>query len=140
MQKHTGERYSGVYRVGDKYLPEAFEQMNFVLRDHRTGEIFPMDPHLIDIVSMLQRKTGYSRPFEILSGYRSPHTNASLRRNSSGVARNSYHMYGQAMDIRAPGLSTRTLRDRAKGLRAGGVGYYSRSNFVHVDTGDVRSW
>jgi uncharacterized protein YcbK (DUF882 family) len=136
---HTNERFSGVYRVGDRYLPEAFERLNYVLRDYRTGEIFPMDPRAIDIVSLLQRKTRLNS-VEVLSGYRCPKTNAMLRKASTGVAKNSLHMYGQALDIRAPGYNTRELRNLAKTLHAGGVGYYPRSNFVHVDTGEIRSW
>lgn len=137
---HTGESFSGVYRVGDKYLPEAFSRINYVLRDFRTDEVFPMDPRIIDIVKVLHDKTGSERPFDVLSGYRSPKTNGMLRDNSSGVAKNSFHMYGQALDIRLPGYNTRSLRDSAKAMKKGGVGYYPRSNFVHVDTGDVRSW
>lgn len=137
---HTGESFSGVYRVGDKYLPEAFERMNYVLRDHRTDEVFPMDPRIIDIVKVLRDRTKKDDVIEVLSGYRSPKTNAMLRGASTGVARNSFHMYGQAMDIRLPGYSTRRLRDHAKKMRAGGVGFYAKSNFIHVDTGKVRSW
>lgn len=139
-QVHTGESFSGVYRVGDQYLPEAFERLNYFLRDFRTGDAFPMDPRVIDILSLVQEGTGKSTPLEILSGYRSPKTNAMLRRVSNGVARNSYHMYGQAVDIRMPGYSTRKLSTVARGLRSGGVGYYPKSHFVHVDTGDIRSW
>ncbi len=138
--QHTGESFNGAYRVGDQYLPEAFERLSYVLRDFRTDETFPMDPYTIDILSTLQRKSGASRVLEVLSGYRSPRTNAMLRGSGSGVARNSLHMYGQAIDIRMPGYSTANLRDMAKSLRAGGVGYYPKSNFVHVDSGDVRSW
>ena len=137
---HTGESFNGVYRVGNKYLPEAFERINHVLRDHRTGEAFPMDPHVLDIMSMIQRKAGARNPIEIYSGYRSPKTNNGLRRASSGVAKNSFHMYGQALDIHIDGYSTAKLRNIAKSLRAGGVGYYPRSSFIHVDTGTVRSW
>lgn len=137
---HTDESFSGVYRVGDKYLPEAFERMNYVLRDFRTSEVFPMDPHVIDIISLIQKKTGINKPLDVLSGYRSPKTNAMLGKNTSGVASNSFHMYGQAMDIRLPGFSTRKLRNIARSLQAGGVGYYPRSSFVHVDTGNVRTW
>lgn len=137
---HTGESFSGVYRVGNKYLPEAFERLSYVLRDFRTNEVFPMDPHVIDILSVIQRKTGSSEPMETLSGYRSPKTNAMLRGNSSGVASNSFHMYGQAIDMRIPGYRTSMVRNVAKSLEAGGVGYYPRSNFVHVDTGKVRDW
>lgn len=137
---HTNEEFSGVYRVGDHYIPEAFERLNYVLRDHRTQEVFPMDPRVVDIVSLVQAKTGQNAPMEILSGYRSPRTNAALRKASTGVAKNSYHMYGQAIDIRMYGYSTRKIRTIARSLRAGGVGYYPKSNFVHVDTGDIRSW
>tara|TARA_R110002072_G_scaffold55965_3_gene145201 strand:- start:76 stop:672 length:597 start_codon:yes stop_codon:yes gene_type:complete len=137
---HTGESFSGVYRVGDKYLPEAFERINYVLRDFRTEEVFPMDPHTIDILSIIQRKMGTTQSFQALSGYRSPKTNAMLSKNTRGVASNSFHMYGQAIDIRLEGYNTKTLRNVAKSLQAGGVGYYPRSNFVHVDTGAVRTW
>ena len=137
---HTGESFSGVYRVGDKYLPEAFDRMNYVLRDFRTNEVFPMDPRVIDIVKVLQERTKADGPIEVLSGYRSPKTNSMLRNASSGVAKNSFHMYGQAMDIRMPGYNTRRLRDAARKLKSGGVGYYPKSDFVHVDTGKVRSW
>lgn len=137
---HTGETFSGVYRVGDRYLPEAFERMNYVLRDFRTTEVFPMDPRVIDILSLLYGRMDANEPYQILSGYRSPKTNAMLRHGSSGVARNSFHMYGQAIDIRIPGQNTKMIRNTALALKAGGVGYYPRSNFVHVDTGKVRSW
>lgn len=139
-QAHTGETFNGVYRVGDQYIPEAFEKLNYVLRDFRTGEIFPMDPRVIDIMALVQKKAGQREPIEILSGYRSPKTNAGLRKNSSGVAKNSFHMYGQALDMHIKGFSTASLRNVAKSLRAGGVGYYPRSSFVHVDTGAIRSW
>ncbi|MCB1721320.1 MAG: DUF882 domain-containing protein [Alphaproteobacteria bacterium] len=137
---HTGESFNGVYRVGDKYLPEAFERLNYVLRDFRTGEVFPMDPRVIDIISLVQKKSNQREPLEILSGYRSPKTNASLRRVSTGVAKNSFHMYGQAIDLHIKGYKTRNLRKIAMDLRAGGVGYYPKSDFIHVDTGTIRSW
>lgn len=137
---HTGENFSGVYRVGDRYLPEAFERMNYVLRDFRTHEVFPMDPRAIDLLSIIQRKIGRNKPMEVLSGYRSPKTNAMLREASTRVAKNSLHMYGQAIDIRQTGYSTSKIRNIARGLGAGGVGYYRRSDFVHIDTGQIRSW
>ncbi|MGB0719264.1 MAG: YcbK family protein [Bdellovibrionales bacterium] len=137
---HTGESFNGVYRVGNKYLPEAFERLNYVLRDFRTGEVFPMDPRVLDILSAIERKTGKPQNFEILSGYRSPKTNANLRQVSTGVAKNSFHMYGQALDITSRDISTGNLRNVARSLRAGGVGYYPRSSFVHIDTGAVRTW
>lgn len=137
---HTGESFSGVYRVGNKYLPDAFKQINTVLRDFRTGDIYPMDPRVIDIIYSVQRMTGQSTPFEIISGYRSPKTNSMLRKTSSGVAKKSFHMQGRAIDLRMEGFSTTRIRDLAKGMKAGGVGYYAKSNFVHLDSGDVRSW
>lgn len=137
---HTGESFSGVYRVGNKYLPEAFTQINHVLRDFRTGEEYPIDPRTMDIVYMIQNKIGRKAPMEILSGYRSPKTNKMLRNASGGVAKNSLHMTGQAIDLRMSDYSTSRIRDIATNLRAGGVGYYPRSDFVHIDTGKVRHW
>jgi uncharacterized protein YcbK (DUF882 family) len=139
---HTGESFTGVYRVGDKYLPDAFTQINTVLRDFRTDQVFPMDPKVIDILYQLHRLTGEQKPFEIISGYRSPKTNAMLRgkSSSSGVAKKSLHMEGKAIDLRMEGFSTARLRDLSKSMKAGGTGYYGSSNFVHVDCGDVRSW
>lgn len=139
-QSHTGEAFDGVYRVGDEYIPEAFERLNYMLRDFRTGEIFPMDPRIVDLISLMQTKVPGDGPFEVLSGYRSPKTNAMLRRVGTGVAKNSYHMYGQALDIRTWGYSTRRLSNLARSFRVGGVGYYPKSNFVHIDTGELRSW
>ena len=137
---HTGEIFSGVYRVGNKYLPDAFDQINTVMRDFRTGQRHPMDPRVIDILYTLHRMTGSAEPFEVISGYRSPKTNKMLRNTSSGVAKKSLHMEGKAVDLRLDSYSTKRLRDLAKSLKAGGVGYYSKSNFVHLDCGDVRSW
>jgi uncharacterized protein YcbK (DUF882 family) len=136
----TGESFSGVYRVGDKYLPEAFERLSYVMRDFRTNEVFPMDPRVVDILSLIHRKMDIGEPYETLSGYRSPKTNSMLRHETAGVASNSFHMYGQAVDVRLPNYSTDKLRRAALSLKAGGVGYYPRSNFVHVDTGKVRTW
>lgn len=138
--QHTGEVFSGPYRVGGKYLPDAFEQINQILRDFRTGEVFPVDPRIIDILYMTHRKAGANQPFEVLSGYRSPRTNDMLRRVGEGVAQHSLHLTGQAVDVRLPGYSTRKLRNVAVNIRAGGVGYYASSNFVHMDTGKVRTW
>lgn len=137
---HTGESFSGVYRVGNKYLPDAFKQINTVLRDFRTDQAYPMDPRLIDMIYSIHRMTGQNTPFEIISGYRSPKTNAMLLKTSSGVAKKSFHMQGRAIDLRMEGFSTTRIRDLAKDMKAGGVGYYSKSGFVHIDTGDVRSW
>ncbi len=138
--QHTGESFSGTYKVGDKYLPEALQQINYVLRDFRTGDVYPMDPKVIDLICSLHRKSGCSRPFEILSGYRSPKTNAMLRSVSDGVAKNSLHMKGQAIDLRLPDYSLAQLRRVAVSMKAGGVGYYPGSDFVHVDIGKIRAW
>ncbi len=137
---HTGESFSGPYRVGDRYLPQAFDQINYVLRDFRTGEMFPIDPRVMDILCAAHFRAGTDRPFEVLSGYRSPKTNAMLRKNSEGVAKNSLHLTGQAIDIRLPEFSTKRLRDIGIKMGVGGVGYYPRSDFVHMDTGKVRTW
>lgn len=138
--QHTGESFNGVFKVGDRYMPEAFEKINTVLRDFRTGEVFPIDPRIVDILFAVHSKSGVSGPFEVLSGYRSPKTNAMLASVGDGVASNSLHMTGQAIDIRLPGFSTKKLSELGMGLKAGGVGYYKKSNFVHLDTGQVRHW
>lgn len=137
---HTGEVFSGEYKVGGRYLPDAFSEINRVLRDFRTGDEYPMDPRVVDIMYTIHKKTGRATPFEILSGYRSPKTNQMLRKTSTGVAKNSFHMTGQAIDLRMPSFSTREIRNIALALRAGGVGFYAGSDFVHIDTGQVRSW
>jgi uncharacterized protein YcbK (DUF882 family) len=138
---HTGERIDIVYRRGDVLLPEAEAQLDHFLRDHRTGEVKHYDPRLFDILSQLTSAVG--RPdaeIEIICGYRSSWSNEFLRSHSPGVAKNSLHMQAHAIDIRIPGVSTLALRDAALALGQGGVGYYPRSGFVHVDTGRVRTW
>lgn len=140
INARTRESFSGVYRVGDKYLPEAFERINYILRDFRTGEVFPMDPKIIDMLSIINKEVDIDNSYEILSGYRSPKTNSMLGGKSRNVAKNSFHMYGQALDVRVPDYSTRNIRNIAKSMGVGGVGYYPRSNYVHIDTGNVRSW
>lgn len=137
---HTGESFAGAYRVGDRYLPEAFAQINHVLRDYRTGEVFPIDPRTIDILCSVHYRMGASDPFQVLSGYRCPRTNAMLRATTEGVALNSLHLTGQATDIRLPGYNTAGIRDIGVKLGAGGVGYYPKSDFVHLDSGRVRQW
>lgn len=137
---HTGETFSGVYRIGDQYIYEAFEKINTLMRDFRTGDTYPVDPNLVDFLWRVNKKTGSKHPFQVLSGYRSPQTNLKLTRTTPGVAVNSYHMSGQAVDIRLPYYDTRGLRNAAVSLRSGGVGYYPNSDFVHIDTGDFRTW
>lgn len=140
QNSHTGETFSGVYRVGDKYLPEAFERINYVLRDFRADEIFPMDPRAIDIISAVHRYAGTQEAYSVISGYRSPRTNAHLRSQSRGVAKHSLHMSGQAIDVRLGDVPARHIREVATKLRAGGVGYYPREEFVHLDSGSFRTW
>ncbi len=110
------------------------------LRDYRTGDVHPIDFRLMDMLHAIQRKTGSKGVYEVISGYRSPQSNAQMRKKSYGVAKNSLHLKGQAIDIRLKDVSTRKLRDAAISLQAGGVGYYAKSDFVHIDTGTVRTW
>ncbi|RMF98589.1 MAG: DUF882 domain-containing protein [Gammaproteobacteria bacterium] len=137
---HTGEYLDLAYMEAGRYLPEALAELNQLLRDFRSGEVHPIDPGLFDLLYALRSVTGNARPFEIISGYRSPQTNEMLRRRGGGVARHSLHLEGRAIDIRLPGTGTARLRDAAASLRRGGVGYYPRSDFIHVDTGRVRYW
>jgi uncharacterized protein YcbK (DUF882 family) len=138
---HTGEHIDIVYRRGDVYLPEAEEKLDRFLRDHRTGEIKHYDPRVFDILSDVAAAVGHSgAEIEIICGYRTAWSNEFLRARSAGVAKNSQHMQAHAIDIRIPGVNTLTLRNAALALGRGGVGYYPRSEFVHVDTGRVRTW
>jgi uncharacterized protein YcbK (DUF882 family) len=138
--QRSGEVFSGVYRVGNKYLPQAFERINYVMRDVREDEIFPMDPRVIDIISIVHKYLKTDEPYTMLSGYRSPHTNAELRSHGEGVAKRSLHMSGQAIDVRMGDISAKHIRQAAVKLGAGGVGYYPRSGFVHMDSGTFRTW
>jgi uncharacterized protein YcbK (DUF882 family) len=137
---HTGERLELEYFSGGAYLPDALGTINHFLRDFRTDEEHAIDAQLLDLLHDLNRLVGGRQPFEVISGYRSPATNAMLRRHSEGVAAHSLHMQGQAIDIRLADVRLGTLRDAARSIARGGVGYYPASNFVHVDTGRVRTW
>jgi uncharacterized protein YcbK (DUF882 family) len=137
---HTGEALTRTYWADGVYLDDQLADINRLLRDHRTGDIHPIDPQLLDLLHRLQHKTGSRKPFEIISAYRSPKTNAALRKNSSGVAKKSLHMQGRAIDVRIPGTDLAKLRKAALALKGGGVGYYPKSNFLHLDTGRVRHW
>lgn len=138
---HTGERIDIVYRRGDSFLPEAEEQLDYFLRDHRTGEVKHYDPRVFDILSDLAASVGQpATEIQIICGYRTSWSNEFLRAHSSGVAKSSLHMQAHAIDIRIPGVDTLTLRNAALALGRGGVGYYPRSGFVHVDTGRIRTW
>lgn len=138
---HTNERINIVYRRGDSYLPEALNQLDRFLRDHRTGDVLALDSRLFDLLSDLTVAVGRAgTEIDIVCGYRTPWSNEFLRRTTSGVAEHSQHMLGEAIDIRIPGVSTERLRDAALSLHRGGVGYYPQSQFVHVDLGPVRRW
>lgn len=137
---HTGERLSVEYFNAGAYVPDALVAVDHLLRDFRTEAVGHIDPGLLDLLYRLTTLTNTGQPFEIISGYRSPATNAMLHERSPGVATQSLHMTGQAIDIRLGDVPLAALRSASLTLRAGGVGYYSKSNFVHVDTGRVRAW
>ncbi len=137
---HTNEEFEGVFWANGKHRRVALKRLNEVLRDHRTDDVYPIDPRLLDGLFELHARFGVSEPFHVISGYRSPKTNAALRKSGSGVARKSYHMKGMAIDIRLPGVDTASLRKNAQALQIGGVGYYGKSRFIHLDTGPVRYW
>lgn len=122
------------------YSPDALAQINFFMRDRRNDQIMQMDPQLVDLMCAVQSQFGAQLPIHLVSGYRSPATNAYLAARSGRVAQNSYHMYGRAADIRIPGVSLAGLRQTALALQGGGVGYYPSSDFVHIDNGPVRNW
>ena len=140
---HTGERLSTAYCAGGEYIPAALSHVNALLRDFRVNQVKPIDPELLDLLFELNGTLGTAQPFHVISGYRSPETNHMLQERGgagSGVASHSLHMDGKAIDIRVPGVKLEHLRDAARSLKGGGVGFYPSSNFVHVDTGRVRYW
>jgi uncharacterized protein YcbK (DUF882 family) len=137
---HTGERLAVEYFSGGTYLQDALATVNYFLRDFRTGDVHDIHPELLDLLHGLAQTTETSKPFQVISGYRSPATNEMLRHRSEGVAAGSLHMKGQAIDIRLADVPLTKLRGAALEASRGGVGYYPASDFVHVDTGRVRSW
>ena len=140
VHTHTGESLATVYFEGGAYVPKALESINVLLRDYRTGTVYPIEPQLLDRLYTLQAALGNHAAFQVICGYRSPQTNTMLRERSSGVAEHSLHMQGRAIDIRLPGVETAQLALLARRTLAGGVGYYKVSDFVHLDTGAVRNW
>jgi uncharacterized protein YcbK (DUF882 family) len=137
---HTSEKLDIVYAHNGAYVPEALAEVNYLLRDFRNGEVHPIDPRLLDILHAVRLRTGGRGPFEVISAFRSQATNDALRHNSAGVARNSMHLKGRAIDVRLADVESRDVRRLAIAMRRGGVGYYPDSDFVHLDTGRVRTW
>lgn len=138
---HTGERIALVYARGEQFVSQALASLNHFLRDHYSGEVGLIDPQLFDLLHRVRQELGVEQAFQVISGYRSAGTNSNLRNTrGGGVARHSLHMEGKAIDVRLPGVTLTALRDAALSLRLGGVGFYPHEQFVHVDTGRVRSW
>lgn len=138
---HTGEKLSKtVYWAQGDYIQENLDQINHILRDHRTDLVNPIDPQLLDLLHAISRQLGTTPPIHIISGFRSPASNRLLQKQTKGVAKGSLHMSGKAIDIRVPGCELGRLRRAAVAQKRGGVGYYPSSNFVHLDTGSVRYW
>jgi uncharacterized protein YcbK (DUF882 family) len=137
---HTGKRLDVVYKRNGEFVPEALSVINTFLSDFRTGEVADMDPHLLDLIYDLREATGSESTYEVISAYRSPATNDMLRQRSGGVAKNSQHLLGKAIDVRLSDVDLTKLRDTAIAMQRGGVGYYASPNFVHIDTGRVRRW
>ncbi|MEF8753570.1 MAG: YcbK family protein [Accumulibacter sp.] len=138
---HTGERLSVVFSLGDHYLAESLNRLNVFLRDHYSGEVGNIDPQLFDLLYGIKQELGCETAFQVISGYRCPQTNSRLRKSrGGGVARQSLHIEGKAIDIRLAGVPLSDLRDAALAQSRGGVGYYASSDFVHVDTGRLRTW
>ncbi|MDO8838613.1 MAG: DUF882 domain-containing protein [Parvibaculum sp.] len=140
LNTHTGEKLKRVYWAEGRYEPEALKEIAHLMRDHRSDERHEIDPALLDALHAMRLKLDSGEDFHIISGYRSPATNAQMRENNAGVARKSYHMRGMAVDIRLPGRDLPRLRKVAVNIGFGGVGDYPRSDFLHVDVGPVRQW
>jgi uncharacterized protein YcbK (DUF882 family) len=137
---HTGESLKAEYWAEGSYQPQSLDDIARVLRDHRSNKVHPIKTELLDLLHHLYAKLDAGKPFHVISGYRSPESNAKLAAASGGVAKRSLHMDGMAIDVRVPGVELRNLQKAAKALAAGGVGFYEKSNFVHVDVGRVRYW
>lgn len=138
--KRTGEWLDTVYWVEGEYIPEALDAISHLMRDWREDLVKPIDPRTIDIMSATHRLLECDEDFLVVSGYRTKRTNAMLRRRSRAVARNSYHTKGMAVDVKMKTRTVRQISGAALALHAGGVGKYSRSSFVHLDSGPVRDW
>jgi uncharacterized protein YcbK (DUF882 family) len=140
LNLHTGARLDIEYFRDGGYVPEAFAAIDVLLRDFRTGDRYAIDPRLMDYLADVAHTVGVDPVFSVISGYRSPQTNARLREQSTGVAQHSLHMEGRAIDVRIAGVDCAGLAAQALDLQRGGVGYYRASDFVHLDTGAFRTW
>lgn len=140
LNLHTDERLEMEFFRDGAYVPEALAAIDVLLRDFRTGDRHAIDPSLMDHLTQVAHAVGVDPVFSVISGYRSPQTNARLHEQSAGVAQHSLHMDGRAIDVRMTGVDCADLAARALDLRLGGVGYYRASNFVHLDTGAIRTW
>jgi len=136
----TREHLDTVYWEKGRYIGEALNDINYIMRDRWTGEIKKIDTSLLDLLYSLARNLKVGRPFHIVCGYRSPETNARLRKHDKGVAKNSFHIQGKAIDIRLRGCELSVLKRKAVNLKAGGVGYYPQSKYLHIDVGPIRYW
>ncbi|SFD38821.1 DUF882 domain-containing protein [Pseudoalteromonas denitrificans] len=138
--RHTNERHKADFWIAGNYQLDTLNHFDQILRDHRQNIAAPMDKKLFELLFQLQEKLENTSEIHIISGFRSPKTNAMLSANTNGVAKKSYHMKGMAMDIAIPGVDLKDLRNAARSLKVGGVGFYPKSGFIHIDTGRVRSW
>jgi len=138
--QHTGESVKAVYWADGEFIPDELDAINHVLRDHRTDGVIDIDTHLLDQLNLLQAKVGITGRYEIISAYRSPKSNAKLYKSTEGVSSKSHHMFGRAVDVRLPGVELERLHAAALNMVAGGVGYYPKSHFIHLDSGELRSW
>ncbi|PHM61294.1 YcbK family protein [Xenorhabdus ishibashii] len=137
---HTGETLKAEFFDGHRYNKSELSRLNYLFRDFRQNEVKTIDPKLFDQIYLLQMMMGINKPVQLISGYRSLVTNNKLRHVSGGVAKHSYHTRGQAMDFHIDGVQLAHIRKAALKMRAGGVGFYPKSNFIHIDTGPVRTW
>jgi uncharacterized protein YcbK (DUF882 family) len=137
---HTGEKLKALYWAEGEYIPESLGEIDTLLADFRSGDVHPIDIELLDLLYRLRQTLDSNRPFHVISGYRSPTTNATLLAKGRGIRKNSLHMRGMAIDIRLPGRDTGTLWHAAIAERRGGTGFYPKYNFVHVDVGPHWHW
>lgn len=137
---HTGDKLKLTYFEKGRYVKPALNEINSLFRDYRSGKVHPIDVGLLDQLYDLKQLLGVNRPIQVICGYRSPFTNAMMHEQHAGVASNSLHIQGRAVDIRVEGCSTRQVRNAALAMRQGGVGYYEKSDFIHLDTGKFRTW